>query len=404
MKNLILLLAIFPTTLLAQNKLYINLNSHNEINLEPYDTDPAHFSKTKDSIISILDIVTTRQAKWNFQSCSRFALGVIQNDFGPINPNDIFDILQNSGYVELDPRQKTGSGYTYNIADVAHLIDSCGATSSTTAGGFVYFPFASEDWTPYLDTIYGTNFGNPWKAEIMWGAGSIPPHTNDANNYGVWMPSGETDSISFYTHDPFSTVWLQGNGCSHVIYDTTTNPLWIVNDLRKIATNINTGVYPTNKFYCSSLMINCKHFDSPGFALKVQQVIDSINVLVIEGKVEWKFISEKQTAFDAWALSSGIAHSQLSCEEGELLTISMEKNLSNLLTVYPNPSTGIFHVISDINDIKISVVNIAGETIMHNQQFKKGTNKIDLSSQAKGVYLVKAENINGTCVKKIIID
>jgi hypothetical protein len=63
------------------------------------------------------------------------------------------------------------------------------------------------------------------------------------------------------------------------------------------------------------------------------------------------------------------------------------------VTIYPNPSNGIFNIVAQEN-ISIEVYDIIGKLIT-NQKFSIGTNSFDMSNFNTGVYLLKVTNENG---------
>ena len=85
-----------------------------------------------------------------------------------------------------------------------------------------------------------------------------------------------------------------------------------------------------------------------------------------------------------------------------------EKNINDL-SLYPNPSRGIFNItfISEkIQNFKIRVINLMGEDII-NKNLKQFTGvyaeKIDLSNKAKGIYFLEIETNYGNINKKLIL-
>ena len=73
------------------------------------------------------------------------------------------------------------------------------------------------------------------------------------------------------------------------------------------------------------------------------------------------------------------------------------------ITIYPNPSCGIFIVRVSGNDGEINIQNILGETI-HSQKINSETNKISLPSLSKGIYFVRLVMEQGVVSKKIIVE
>jgi hypothetical protein len=80
------------------------------------------------------------------------------------------------------------------------------------------------------------------------------------------------------------------------------------------------------------------------------------------------------------------------------------------LDVYPNPSRDVFNVAftsDDVQDLEVRVVNIVGEVIYTEdlQQFVgEYTKQIDLTTNAKGVYLMQIGVANNYINKIIIIN
>ena len=66
---------------------------------------------------------------------------------------------------------------------------------------------------------------------------------------------------------------------------------------------------------------------------------------------------------------------------------------SAAITIYPNPSNGIFNIVSQEN-ISIEVYDLIGKLIM-SQKLSVGTNSFDISNFNTGVYLLKVINGNG---------
>ncbi len=69
-----------------------------------------------------------------------------------------------------------------------------------------------------------------------------------------------------------------------------------------------------------------------------------------------------------------------------------EQSLASLIKIYPNVSTGIFHVEqAEINDIELSVFDALGQKV-HHQEFHGFTIDIDLSNQKAGIYFYQMKD------------
>jgi hypothetical protein len=79
-----------------------------------------------------------------------------------------------------------------------------------------------------------------------------------------------------------------------------------------------------------------------------------------------------------------------------------EKELDNSITVYPNPSQGIF-VIESRSAITATIIDVFGKVIA-NIDLKEGSNQIDLSTQARGIYYIQLNSeAQQQSVKRMIL-
>ncbi|MEI8136183.1 MAG: T9SS type A sorting domain-containing protein [Bacteroidota bacterium] len=79
-------------------------------------------------------------------------------------------------------------------------------------------------------------------------------------------------------------------------------------------------------------------------------------------------------------------------------------NILNAISVFPNPSNGVFNITLSLtsDNINYVVTNILGSTISSGK-FNTSKN-VDLSSQAKGIYFITFETKGNKITKKIVID
>lgn len=401
MKKICLLLsgALLTVYVPAQApKIYVNLGTHNEMLNESYDTNESEYDGAVAVINQILTHVNALDARWNFQTCSKFVLGALNWEDAYNSSNDILEQMYLSGKVEIDPRNKTQfPNYMYNISDVYHLLDSCGATSTHTVGGFLHWPYENEDWTQFRDPKMGAVYNQPWQAEIIWGGGS-PNHENDANNYGVWKPLDGDNATDFYTHAPDSNLWLVGNGCAPVISDTTTDVQWIVNLIRDNVRKIQDNVWPQDKFYSLTVMINVRDFDEPGFYNRVETVLDSIQNYVDAGQMEWATITHKLELFESWSAANAIAYSQWSCDEA-LATV--HEPAKEDLSLYPNPVKEALFLSGNTQNVSVQISDAFGK-ILNFGELKSvaGESRIPFDHLGPGVYFVRISDATYKIIKE----
>jgi len=75
-------------------------------------------------------------------------------------------------------------------------------------------------------------------------------------------------------------------------------------------------------------------------------------------------------------------------------------NLSNSLSLYPNPSRDIFYVKGLKEKTTIDIYSITGSLIFEEQQYEGG--KVDISRLSSGVYFVRITTKSGIAIKKFI--
>lgn len=379
---------------------YINIVSHNE----PGDNlqNSLKFNSMNTKVLQLASIVDAKGAKWNLETCDGYPTGAF--NYQTVNSN-IFRTITSGIYadnIEIDPRPKVVDTSTTNIADTYRLLDTLGCHPTTTLGGFVYATtdqsIAPIDWYKFQNTITGKKY--PWKtwtANLIWGAGSYRPHTNDLNDWGIWKPdtvSYLTTQASFYNHNPNRSLWYIGNGCQPIYaLDSTENEQTIISTLKTFIDQIQNGTLPQNKFYVFSLVINQSHF-GPTLFTKVGTVCDSVNAWGTS-KIQWKTLTEKFTAFQAWQTASGLQYSQWLCGQ----TVGVNELITNDgFSVYPNPTNSNFTInFQDKNLHTVNIYDILGNMII-TKQFND-TYLFDISKYTNGVYLI---NVDNSITKKII--
>lgn len=366
-------------------KLYINIVSHNE----PGDNlqQPINFNRSIVWVQQFADLMDSKGAAWNLETCDGFVNGALSIQNGGTMSNDILETLAHPPYddnIEIDPRNKNLPGN--NVADLWHLLDSCGANPSHNLGGFIYASTqpTQPDWFQYEDTLWGLTYTDvPWKCNIIWGAGSLPPHDNDLNDYGIWKPDTSTN---FYTHNPARTVWYEGNGCQPIdALDSLEDEQLVINQIKGAVDSIQNQLWPSQLFYCYTVTINQSQFGQMLFR-KIGNVIDSVNAIGAS-KIECATISRKFDAFQVW---QGVPddYSQWNC--GQTQTGLIEGPLENEVLAYPNPFHARLGLLqNDALDHDVAIYDAMGRLVLR-QAIASGA-QIDASSWQRGIYLVMVD-------------
>lgn len=370
----------------AQPKVYINFVSHNEPGDDLHQL--SEFTPMVTKTLQFAALVDSYGAKWNLQTCDGFAKGAL--DFQG-QASNVFRTLMSGTYadnMEIDPRNK--QTIYAEIADLYHIIDSLGGNPTTTLGGFLYFTnnATPEDWFQYEDTITGGDFPwVKWKCNLIWGAGSMfPPHVNDLNDYGVWMPDTIDD---FYTHNSSRSLWYIGNGCQPLYsLDSAEDETVVISLIRGIVDSIQYNLWPQDKFYNYSITINQSQF-GPTLFTKLTRVMDSVNAMGTS-KIEWKTLNEKFIEFGNWQIATSNEYSQWNC--GETWNSIKENETENFISVFPNPFDETISIkFNDEESHAVSVMNLLGEIVFSKNI--KNNFKINTSGFSGGVYLIVADGI-----------
>lgn len=80
-------------------------------------------------------------------------------------------------------------------------------------------------------------------------------------------------------------------------------------------------------------------------------------------------------------------------------------DFTNVVSVYPNPSSGIFNIEWPNNEnTTITVYNYLGQKILEEKNITNGSYPLDLSNQSKGLYILKIYSNGKLASKKIILE
>ena len=76
------------------------------------------------------------------------------------------------------------------------------------------------------------------------------------------------------------------------------------------------------------------------------------------------------------------------------------------LSVYPNPSTGVFflNIESEVpQTLKVKIVNLIGQPVEQREVTTNNETRFDLSNLPKGFYFIKAEIGKQELIKRVVI-
>ena len=133
-----------------------------------------------------------------------------------------------------------------------------------------------------------------------------------------------------------------------------------------------------------------------------QSVIDLSSIGVVANsslRLRWEFGSDGCNGVDGWYVDEVVIYN---CSE--VLAIADINNLDDIISIYPNPSEGIFNLkLKNLSNFTFDLYDITGKNIMNKIPINKNDFTIDLNQLQKGLYFIKLQSEIGTITKKLIL-
>ena len=285
--------------------IYVSIVTHNEEPLSglypDFVADEAAFWQHRAKVVEFARMLCEEGVEYNYQSDWNFLLAAAMYDTGTVSTNDknFLRFLKDDLGFGIDPHAHESS---YNMADVAYLIDSLGVETSNIAGGFLCFPPTSSKLEYLRDTLHGWEYEFDWQAELLWG-GATMLHQNEDSFWvsGVWKPQ---DNFHFLSHDNQAPLPYIGG----------FKPRWEGLDSllsRQAAGELNEG-----QIYTQTIMITQINLVSnPGSVDQYRQKIIDYAPYTDSGLIQWVQLGE---VIDIWHAEYGSRPALYSWIEGDI--------------------------------------------------------------------------------------
>ena len=407
-----LLPSVVISVVAQTNVLHLNLGSHNEINDPAYGVNyTTNYATIKAKAMAVADSVNANGAKWNMQVESNFIRACIQQDFASTTTTDLMETMDNLAYVEVDPHNHLDTNNVmnpnynpYNYADLNHLLDSCGLSTRTNVGGFIYqsseWDNADGNWTTYKTGLQGRTFPwVSWTPVMLWGGGT-KSHISDPLPVGVWHPGGAT-SGTFMTNNS-SELLDMGNGCGWLVTDSTDITAMLA-DINDYIFAINFNPAASNTFYSSTIMFNFRNILATNTVAKISEVLRGIKPLVANGSVVWETLSEKRADWLG-------AHNNTTdnfIKDCSALNVGITDPIvdENGISVYPNPANDQLNIAFDKQEQKdIQLFDVTGKLIFSDNANDDKSKTIDISTLPSSIYFLKVQTATASYSKKIVVN
>lgn len=313
---------------------------------------------------------------------------------------------------------------------VGQISDLKGAISAKTAA-------------TYCDTLYNFNVFAPTTTLTLYTAtaGTACPtggYVSGNNCYGMaefatYFTGG---SYSALTSPSVSAVWMvfyknptNGNGTKGVATNTvgiklyngtmaggptgTASPLG--------STSATIGGLTSSFSSTSSIGIYQFNFATP-VSVTAGGFFSSFVLPTVTGDTAVIFQQKSATTTSSWEYDPIFGWGDMKADWGGTINFELsafpimgcssitglnEKELSNFFKVVPNPSNGVFTLVSTLSNLNydISVVNMLGQEIMSKKNIAgAAVNDINLSNFNNGVYFVNISTGGNTITKKLVLN
>jgi len=119
--------------------------------------------------------------------------------------------------------------------------------------------------------------------------------------------------------------------------------------------------------------------------------LQPITATNVEGALTFVFHSDGSITKDGW-------EAVISCVN----PISVNIISSSDLYIHPNPTNGLFNIVTENNDSRIEIYSVNGR-LVYSKKSNSFQTQIDLSSLVKGIYFIKVYSKNSVVNSKIIL-
>ena len=310
-----------------------------------------------------------------------------------------------------------------NACDYATLLDTdtpaiCGAASSN--------PIFSEDWESGLGNWVVTQHAEnaSWESREWTIATGLPDNRTGSGIFAPNPRNGDCDTSLqngiIRLESPTITIPNYTSGTFELAFNHSVASEKNY-DGGNLKYSIDGGAWtlvPAASFTQNpyNLTLNNSNNDSPmsgeiafsgsddGGSLSVwgQSIVDLSSMGITANKtlkLRWEFGSDGCNGVDGWYVDEIVVYN---CSES--LSVADINSVSDILSIYPNPSQGVFNLkLKNVSNISFDLYDITGKTIMSKVPVNRNEFTLDLNQYQKGMYFMKIKSDYGTTTKKLVI-
>lgn len=376
----------------AQGKIFIYLNSHNEDNIGYLNGIGGYniYTQSRAALVQYATLTKVKGAKQNWGSDHVALRAIAKYDTGTTlnstNGKNLCRWMSENMGVECDPHSHET---TYGYGDVAYFMNQLGVPPSGNISGFLFGQLQNgHNWEDYEDGIQGDSFPTyTWHPNVLWGGGS-PNHIDDLNYYGCYKPKSMAE---VNVHEVSKHLTLVGTGCTIKMDDTSTIA-YNMSVIHRLIDAVDNGTLPANGIYTQEIMCNEGKMRQPFFIPLITEMIDSVNVLVAQGKLQWAHLSE---IHDYWKSTYDSVPFIVDCDYNTVIglpTSITETEAEIQFSVFPNPAHENISVICNdaLLNSEMNLFDMSGRKVS-SQIISKHISELNVITLATGVYFLRVK-------------
>ncbi len=266
-------------------------------------------------------------------------------------------------------------------------------------------PYSNIKWSEHSapaqsNLFIGTQSGKLFKLVNASGAGTLteltPTEFPTANISGIDIGASEDTLLVTFSNYGVPSVWLSvdgGTSWKDIESNLPDMPVrWGIfhpQNAKQAMLATETGIWTTDNILADNVVWTPDNTGLAHVRIDMVKIRKSDNLVLAATHGRGMFTTIWEPSF-----SSGIATEDLASKTA--------------LKVYPNPSRGDFNVmIHHTGQIRLTITDLTGKLILEEtfDQAEPGTPKhCDLTSQPKGVYLIRADYPSGNETARVILE
>jgi len=116
-------------------------------------------------------------------------------------------------------------------------------------------------------------------------------------------------------------------------------------------------------------------------------------------KLRWELATDGCNGISGWFIDDIAIYNCMNT-----LAVKGFDILNDNVSIYPNPSTGIFNIkMKNPTEFKYDIFDITGKTLLSKSKIKQTNTTLDLTDYAKGLYFIKITTDSGSTTKNLIV-